>query len=176
MTDTVNEYAQALFSLTKSAEELEEISVSLGVIKEVFDQTEGLAEFLASPAVSVKERVSALENALADNVCQYALSFVCILTENARIREIYEYIEAFDSLYKESKKMTEAVVVSAFELSEERKDKLRKKLSQETGKTVMLTCHVDKSLLGGLTVEVDGKRYDASVKQSLAKMKEVMDR
>ena len=47
-------------------------------------------------------------------------------------------------------------------------------LSARMGRTVTLTCTVDESLLGGLTVCVDGKVLDGSLRHRLHAVKDVM--
>ena len=43
------------------------------------------------------------------------------------------------------------------------------------GRTVVLDCAVDDTLLGGITVELDGKVLDGSLRHRLHEVKEVME-
>ena len=54
------------------------------------------------------------------------------------------------------------------------KSTLVKKLSEVTGKTVRASYVIDKDLLGGLSVSVDGRHYDGSVRKNLKNIKEVI--
>ena len=45
-----------------------------------------------------------------------------------------------------------------------------------SGKTVRLSAHVDASLLGGMTVLMNGTLYDGSIKGNMKEIKDVMDR
>ena len=49
-------------------------------------------------------------------------------------------------------------------------------LKKITKKTVVLDCKIDETLIGGVTVKVDGTIIDGSVKRRLDDIKEVIDR
>ena len=61
-------------------------------------------------------------------------------------------------------------------LRPEEEKKLRIKLEKMSGKTVRLSAHVDASLLGGMTVLMNGTLYDGSIKGNMKEIKEVIDR
>ena len=73
-------------------------------------------------------------------------------------------------------KTVTAEVYSAVPLSEDQKQKLCNKLKKITKKTVVLDCKIDETLIGGVTVKVDGTIIDGSVKRRLDDIKEVIDR
>ena len=55
-------------------------------------------------------------------------------------------------------------------------DALAPLLEARSGKDVELDCLIDKSLLGGVVVEMDGVIIDGSLKKKLAEIKDVMNR
>jgi dsRNA-specific ribonuclease len=60
-------------------------------------------------------------------------------------------------------------------LTEEEQAGLKKKLERD-GATVMLDCHVDPAILGGIIVETNGKVIDGSLRHQLLEVKEVINR
>ena len=67
-----------------------------------------------------------------------------------------------------------ANVVSAVPLKKAEKEQLKIKLEKLTNKTVLLNCYVNRSILGGMIVHVDGKVFDGSLRRRLHDIKEVI--
>ena len=44
---------------------------------------------------------------------------------------------------------------------------IKRKCKHSFGKEIILTCHVDPSLVGGMVLVIDGKQLDGSVKARL---------
>jgi hypothetical protein len=56
----------------------------------------------------------------------------------------------------------------------EERTRLLQRLEKLSGHTVLLTCEVDATLLGGAVVEMDGRVMDGSVRGRLREIKEVI--
>jgi len=175
MTITSNEYAIALFSLAKENGIEDEIFESLKIVKNVLDETDDLTVFLSSPAIPKSIRLETLNNAFEGKIHEYVLSALCILCENKNIDIFYEFYREFVSLYDSLCKVSIAYVSSPIELDEEEKQKLTEKLEKISGNKVMLKTKIDETLIGGLTVNMDGVSYDGSIKNRLKSIKEVMN-
>ena len=67
-----------------------------------------------------------------------------------------------------------AVVKTAIELNDTQKQGLVKGLEKRTGKKVTLKTVIDRSLLGGIQVEIDGESLDGSIKNNLKRAREVI--
>ena len=60
-------------------------------------------------------------------------------------------------------------------MSDGQKDSVCKKLKTLTKKEIDPIYVIDKSLMGGIKIEVDGKTLDGSLKHRLGEIKEVMN-
>ena len=60
-------------------------------------------------------------------------------------------------------------------ISQKPKQKLKEKLEKICKSRVDIEYSIEPSLLGGLTVEIDGKILDGSLRQRLREVKEVMN-
>ena len=65
----------------------------------------------------------------------------------------------------------EATVTSAEPLSETQKARLIKRLSELSGKAVRLDVRLDRALIGGLRVDMQGRRYDNTIQHRLDLMR-----
>lgn len=174
MTQTNKEYAEALFLLSTEKNKTENYSLVLQKIGELINKNPDYLEFLSSPAVALSERIGAIEEAFSDICDQYLLSFLKLLCENGRIKELRFCIDEFEYLKTVSENKLTATVFYAFPLDDSQKDALRKKLEKISGKNIDLILIENKTLLGGIKVELDGKVYDGTAKRRLKEVKGVM--
>lgn len=170
------EYGEALFALATEYGACDEYNNALDTVSTVFKENPEYTDFLASPSIPKAERIEALETAFSGRVPEHIVSFLSILCERGRIREFSGCVREYKALLDASKNVSLAKVVSAVPLTDSQKEKLQIKLEKLSGQTVILDCSVDKSLLGGLIIETDGKTIDGSLKRRLYEVKEVISR
>ena len=173
MAQVINEYAEALFDLSVEAGSQKEISTALDTVLSVVDENPEYLDFLSSPNIPKSERVAAIGQAFSGEH-EYVVSFLSLLCEKGRIREIRECISEFKQLCDAADKISVAQVISAVELSESQKAALTAKLQKLCGNRVVLDCRTDRSLMGGMVVSIDGKVIDGSIRHQLHQLKEVM--
>ena len=168
------EYAVALFTLTAEENLTEDYLVHMKTVADILAENEEYIEFLASPAISLAERISSVDEAFGEDFPEYALSFIKVLTENGKIRSIFGCIEEFRKLAMSVSAKTDAVIYSAVELSDEQKKAVCEKLSKVTEKQVEATYIIDESLIGGIRIEVEGKTFDGTLRHRLQEVKDVI--
>lgn len=174
MRQTDKEYAEALFTLA-SEENICDICLSdIKIVREVFLESPQYIDFLASPAVPMSERLAALDEAFAGRVHDYVLYFLKLLCEKGRANIFFQAADEFEKMYLAFFKKTTARICCAVELSEEQKSALLRKLEKLHGKKIEPLYFVDASLLGGISVEIDGTFYDGTLKSRIRDVKEVM--
>ena len=176
MIDVGKEYGAALFMLACEQNKKKEYAVGLKLIEEAFKESPEYAEFLSSPSIPVKERLSAIESAFADSLPEDLLSFFLLLCEKGRMPCLGVAISEYTALFDASERISTAKVISAVPLTDGEKAKLKEKLEAMYKRTVNLECSVDENVLGGLIVEVDGNTMDGSLRYRLREVKEVMNR
>lgn len=168
-------YAAALFELSEELKISAEISEELKELSGIFKKFPEYVGLISSPTLSKKERLNILEEALDNNYNEILTSFVLLMCEKDVIRELSGCAEEYEKLYNESLKSSTAVVHSAVLLTEREKEKLQVQLEKISRRNVTLVCFVDESLIGGITVEIDGKVYDGSLRRRLDGIKKVID-
>lgn len=174
MAQVNNEYAKALFELALETGSAKEISSALDFVLEEMEENPEYIDFLSSPNIPKAERIAAIEQAFTGSVPEYVVFFLSILCERERIRSIKECISEYKRLCDAADKISVACVRSAVELSDGQKTALTEKLQKLCGNRVVLDCTVDETLIGGMTVELDGKVIDGSIRRKLHELKEVM--
>lgn len=167
MTDVKQEYGGALYLLCEE-EHLSEICLrELASVRKLFDENTDYIRLLEAPTVTFAEKAGILDEAFSQNVHEYVLNFLKILTENNYISAFGACCDEFEQRYNADRNISIAKVTSAVALTEEQQERLCDKLQAKVGKTVILQCETDPTLLGGLRVEIDGRLIDGTVKNKI---------
>lgn len=174
MAEISKEYGQALFMLACEDGRQKEYGQVLDQVKAVFADQPDYAQLLVSPAIPMTERLRAVEVAFADWMPEHVLSYLKLLCEKGRIGCFVESVEVYQGLLDASEHIANANITSAVELTEEEKRKLQRALERRCKGQVRAEYFVDKELLGGLVVELDGNILDGSLRQRLSEVKEVI--
>ncbi len=173
MADISQEYAQALFSLSK--ENNADWSEDLACVRQIFADNPSYVLLLSSPGIPLQERLDAVEQAFGQTVAEEVVSFLQLLCCRGDADQLEASVETYQQLMRQAERHSVAKVVSAVELTETEQSEIRAKLEKSTGHTVTLECTVDQTLLGGVIVYVDGQVLDGSLRRRLHDMKEVMN-
>ena len=174
MTATGNNYAEALFMLAHEENKIDDFYESLKTVKGIFDKSPDYLQFLSTPSIPKSERTDALLQAFDGKINEQVLSFLQLLCEHGKAESFNECVTEYERLREWASGTTEAVVRTAVELSDSQKQGIIASLQKRTGKSVVLKTVIDKSLLGGIAVEIDGEILDGSLKLNLKRAREVM--
>lgn len=174
MIQTSKEYAEALFSLALEENCVDEFSSALTTIYRIAESEPDYVEFLASPAIPLSEKTSAIDEAFGGKFPVHIISFLKVMCENGHARALCDCIKEFAELTMSASGKAIAEVISAAPLTNEQKDALTEKLSKMINKTVEAIYTVDSALIGGIKIEIEGKTYDGSINKKLHSIKEVI--
>lgn len=166
-------YGKALFELATEAREVESVGAGLA---ELAAAVAGLEEGSLAPGLLSDEQRQQLAKALVLRVGGDSLlgRFLGVLASNDRLEQLPAVRATYEKLEDAAAGRVRARIRSAFPLSEDQRGELRKKFEAVTGRTVLDSAEVDPSLLGGVTVEAEGKVYDGSVRTQLARLERRM--
>ncbi|MDO4723223.1 MAG: F0F1 ATP synthase subunit delta [Comamonadaceae bacterium] len=103
-----------------------------------------------------------------------AHNFLKVVVENGRLAALPQVAQQFRALSNARLGVADAVVYSAFPLSEAQLQELRPSLEQRFARKLNLSVELDESLIGGVRVVVGDEEFDASVKARLEQMKAVL--
>ena len=158
-------YAKALFGL---AQEKNQIQSWLGGLKELASvvQQEKVAAFIEQPEQSIDEKADTLAK-LVDLSDPNLKNFVLVLAEQKRLQILPEVYAQFQDLTLALNQTKQAVIYSAYPLNDTQLNDLTGELQKRFGTNLMATTQVDKSLIGGVKVEIDDQVLDLSLQGKL---------
>lgn len=157
-------YATALYEVACEVHAEEKTLSELQEASACFKEFPELLKIFSAPFIPRSERLDTVKTVFQDVLSQNVLNFMMLLTEKGRVAEFDMIAAAYADIYNQAHNICAAEVVSAIPLSGELMDKLAAKLSQVTGKQVVLTAKVDPAILGGLVIDLGGERMDSSVR------------
>ncbi|GAA5346615.1 ATP synthase F1 subcomplex delta subunit [Planifilum fimeticola] len=164
-------YANALFELAREKGELDRVEQELNQVVETLERTPELQEWLAAPAVDV-ERKKALVAEQFQALSDWTKNLFFLLLDRGRQGLISRIAEEYKHLADEARGVAEAVVTSAFPLTEKEKEELAAVFQDRLGKKLRITNVVDSDLLGGLIVQIGDRLYDGSLKTKLIRFRQ----
>lgn len=174
MTELSREYGEGLYTLAVEENQQAEWLEQLAQLRDCFHANRDFVRLLSNLSLSKEERVTILDNSLRGQVHPYVLNFLKLVCERGAFYEIDGCIEAYRALYNQDHRVVEAVVTTCRPLTGAQREQLLRRLREMSGKQVTLVEKQDASVMGGVVLEMDGKRYDNSVASRLESVRRVI--
>jgi len=168
-------YAEALADVAERHDMLDEVRAELDALSDSVTGNKLFEIFMASSRMSHGDKKDAMRD-LADRVgLQPVLKRLLVqLVDKERLSLLSTLAEEYSEEADRRLDIQDAQVVTAMELSEEQREKIKNKLEQVTGKTIRMNERVDRSLLAGLQIRLNNKFFEGSLKGRLRRLRERM--
>ena len=174
MTELAKEYGAGLYQLAAEESISQPILEQMRTLRVCLKEQPQFLRLLSNMALSKEERVGIIDATFRGQVHPYLLNFLKILCERGALSEFNGCEEEFRALYNKDNGVVEASVTTGEKLSDAQRDRLIEKLRQMTGKQIDLSEKVDPKVIGGVLLEMDGQRYDNTVRHRLESIRRVM--
>ena len=170
MSMIAENYAQALYTLAKDEDLDTQILQQLEMLQASFAQEPEFLRLLGSHNLSKEERGKIADDSLRQHVHIYVLNFIKVLIDNGCVRCFADCVKLYRKQYNADRNILTVTAVTAVALSEPQTQKLLDKLTELTGKTVVLQNRIDPQCLGGVRLDYEGKSLDGTVKRQMETM------
>ena len=162
-------YADAAFEIGRADGTLDAWERDLDALSEALE-TEALRVLVEHPAVPYAEKERVVRHVVGD-VLPEALNLVLLMVRRGRPRAIGRMVEHFGDLLRRHRGISLAEVRTALELDSAQRDAVMQRLQELTGDEIEIDEVVDESLIGGITVRIGDRLYDASVRSRLERLR-----
>lgn len=162
-------YAEAAFEIGRSDRTLDAWERDLVQLSAALDD-DGLRTLLEHPAVPFADKERVLRRVVGD-VAPEPLNLVLLMVRRGRPRAIARMAERFADLVRRERGIALAEIRTALPLDEAQRTAVMDRLAQLTGDTIEINEVVDESLIGGITVRIGDRLYDASVRNRLERLR-----
>lgn len=164
-------YAKAVLLLATDANLAPVVFDDMQTILATISGSNELNEMLQSPVYKDEDKKEAL-NKIFVNQSDTTKSLIATLITNKRASLLNDVAASYIDLYKESQGIKVAQVTTAVPLSSELETKVLAKVKELTGSdNVTLESNIDESIIGGFILRIGDLQYNASISNSLAKIK-----
>jgi len=169
-------YSEALFDVALEVDKIDSFMEDLNGVVDSFNKYPEFFELFKTPQISIEEKKDIVENVFGGKINEEVLSFLKIVMDKQRGREISAITKAYEERVYKHKGIEKATVVSAVPISDENMKAITEKLEALTGKSIEMTSKIDKTILGGVMVRVGDRVIDGSLKSRLENVKEDLAR
>jgi F-type H+-transporting ATPase subunit delta len=169
-------YAKAILALAEAQGQSEPLLDELGGLVRLLDQDKALDDFFSSPLIESDVREPVIEKVFRGRAGDLLVDALQIINRKERLGILRAIAEAYRMEYRDLHGLVDAKVRTAVPLSAEQREALRAAVAAFSGKQPSLIEKVDPALIGGMIVEVAGKKIDSSVAYRLRQMGAALDR
>ena len=179
-TEVSRRYAKALFDIAKD-NSLEQIMFKeVNNILEIIISEKKFKKLLESPVLSSKEQKLVIEGVFSVKdkkkiiVSNEMFKFLKVIASNRRLNILKSVLYSFSNLVKSMNQELNVKVTSAVPLNENILLKIKGIFSNKTKKQINIVSYVDKSIIGGIILQIGSNLIDASIKSKILKINNVI--
>jgi F-type H+-transporting ATPase subunit delta len=170
-------YARALFSIARDDGAVESVRGELDAMGRLLDEAPELRRALFRPLHPVKERRAVLAGVgQRAGISASVQNFLMFLIDQRRLVDFDAIRSEFGRLADDAAGRIKAEVVSASELPEAQRERLRLAIARRTGREVDLEVAVDPGLIGGAVARIGGMVFDGSLRRQLGQLRDTLTR
>lgn len=174
-SDIAKRYARAFFKTAGEEGRYEACDRELSRFSTLLQEQRQLSEFLANPVFDQADKRAVVDTLLQKTgVSPLTANFIKLLVDKHRIGILSEIGAAYRTLMDDALRKARVTVKTAFPLTEELTESLRKGLARMTGREVEMAVQEDPSLIGGIAVRIGDTLYDGSIRTQLDKIRTLL--
>jgi F-type H+-transporting ATPase subunit delta len=160
-------YAEAMLGLAEEQGTSDALLEELRELVDFLDQNPKVAHFLASQMVDEAGRTRVIEDLFRGNASDLLVDSLQVINRKGRLGQLRAIAESYRTALRDLRGWIDVHVRTAVPIDGALRTRLQDAMAASTGKKPSLIERVDPSLIGGLVVEVEGKKFDASVASRL---------
>lgn len=174
--EVARKYAGAMFSSASDRNLLDQAYEQFAQLGQLLESDRTLLTFLLSPQVLDENKQSLVRDVFGSRMEPLFVEFLIVLLDKRRTKYLPEIIVEFNRLVEDAKGISRATVVTATPLAESEREQLKARLASRSGRSIKLETKVDRSILGGMIVMIDGEIIDGSVRHGLDLIEERLEK
>ncbi len=169
-------YAKALYELSLESKSLISIEKDILNFENLITKNSNLDEFIKSHVISREKKAKVIEKILKKlKSHSLIVKFMGTVALNGRINFIRNIIDQFLNKLSRERGEIKAEITTALPISNELNNTLIKEVKKLTkSEKIELKTNIDKSLIGGLVLQVGSTMIDSSIKTKLNSLKMTM--
>jgi F-type H+-transporting ATPase subunit delta len=167
-------YAEAMLTLAEERGQSEALLDELRELVEFLDRNPKVEHFLSSLMVDEEGRARVLDDLFKSQASELLLDSLQVINRKGRLGQLRAIVESYRAALRDLRGWVDVKVRTAVALDDAQRSRLQDAIAASTGRKPALIERVDRALIGGLVVEFEGKKFDASVASRLRDVSEAL--
>jgi len=168
-------YALALFELSDESKKLEAVEEQVTALLKLVSDSKDFSNLIKDPTSNQDDLIKVItkisDSFKLDNLIK---NFLIFLVNKRRFFYVEQIMKSFVEICSEKRGELKAELKSAKELSSDEINKITDELTKNFSSKIKLNYKYDKSLIGGLIVQVGSTMVDTSIKNKLQQIENRM--
>jgi F-type H+-transporting ATPase subunit delta len=165
-------YAKSLIDLSAELNQLDAVHEDMLSLQSICKQSREFVLMLNSPIINADKKHKII-NAITDGkISKITQTFILLLCSKNRESNLPGIVTSFIEQFNKIKGIHKVKLTTAMAVSDEIKNSFIQKIKAATDiKIIELESKVNENLIGGFTLEMDGKLIDASILRDIKDVK-----
>jgi F-type H+-transporting ATPase subunit delta len=167
MSKIANRYSKALFQMATEQAKQDRILDDLQDLKELIEESSDLQAMLHNPLIQGEIKSKILKKICVQFMDDLTCRFVNLLCLKKRSEYLTDVIRQYEEYVLVFKGIIKSRVISAIVLSDEQMEKIKERVSELTGKRILLEQETSRDLIGGFIIKLEDTIIDLSIRGQL---------
>jgi ATP synthase F1 delta subunit len=167
-------YGEALFEAALDGGKVDEVLEEQKELSKIFKEYPDLKKLFLIPTIPAENKKAVARGIFEGKISTELLNFLYILIDKRRIGAWDGVVRHYSELIDKRDGVTKGIIYSVVPIDAEKLAQFEKDASTAISKSVRLENRIDKTLVGGIVIYVDGKLIDISIKNRLENLRQVM--
>ena len=163
-------YAKALFLSAAEHQQLDTVYKDMELLSDTC-KLEDFQYMLEMPSLQASQKYKLIDSVFKKHLSNLSISMINLVIKNKREVYLPGIARNFGDLYRKSKGICTATLVTAGPVDDAAMKSIRDLIKKTYDADVELTSSVDGDVIGGFVLTIENIQYDASIASSLRKMK-----
>lgn len=167
----IPQIARGLFDVATERNTVAAYREDLKFLDWIFKHNQEIVDFLNSPFNSYKSKCKAMENLVGDLMIPGMMTFLKVLIHDSLIPYFSLIREEYNKLANDDACIAEGIVYTPYELDSNTIIRLEREFRRKLDKNIVLKQVIDKDIIAGIKVLLDGTLYEYSIQNRLEEVK-----
>ena len=126
--------------------------------------------------MTTEEKQTIISKIFQNSILPVVYNFLYVLNLRKRLGAIFEIVDEFERKLEKFNNILRVNVTSAIDLTNEKKEDIKTKISQKLNKKILVDWEVNKEIIAGLVFKIDETIIDNSVRCKLKDLERAIAR
>jgi len=161
-------YGEALVELANEEGIASSMLEEIQSVREIIKGNPDFVKLMLHPGIAKQEKLQVVDNVFKGKVSDQLTGLIRIIVENERFKDIDSVFQYYIDKVKESQGIGVVYVTTPLELDEKEKTNIVTRILETTDyKTLEMNYAIDKSLIGGMIIQIGDRYVDSSIRNRL---------